>query len=189
MLCNILSNTIIILVCRWRVCFALSTIPAVVLAVAMQSCAESPEWLFKVMKHVLFWHSADVKNELVLLTFTSTSLIQFLNLHFSCIGCLFDSIMMRIVWYFLFYAATQIVQSKERIFKVVGRWARESCHGWSCSRWTTKQGWFILEGFAWSTVYQRYGLNLYEYRRLLSIRKFDVWFLFMMIDEIIHNLE
>lgn len=34
----------------WRVCFALSTIPAVVLAVAMQSCAESPEWLFKQRK-------------------------------------------------------------------------------------------------------------------------------------------
>lgn len=34
----------------WRVCFALSTIPAVLLAVGMQSCAESPQWLFKQRK-------------------------------------------------------------------------------------------------------------------------------------------
>ena len=34
--------------CRWRVCFLLSTIPAVMLALGMEKCAESPRWLFKV---------------------------------------------------------------------------------------------------------------------------------------------
>ncbi|KAG0559413.1 hypothetical protein KC19_10G102600 [Ceratodon purpureus] len=34
----------------WRACFALSIIPAVLLAVGMQSCAESPQWLFKQRK-------------------------------------------------------------------------------------------------------------------------------------------
>ncbi|WZZ05545.1 hypothetical protein YC2023_091466 [Brassica napus] len=32
---------------RWRICFWISTVPAVVLAVFMQLCAESPQWLFK----------------------------------------------------------------------------------------------------------------------------------------------
>ncbi|CAG7903178.1 unnamed protein product [Brassica rapa] len=31
----------------WRICFWISTVPAVVLAVFMQLCAESPQWLFK----------------------------------------------------------------------------------------------------------------------------------------------
>ncbi|CAL5410563.1 unnamed protein product [Camellia sinensis] len=32
---------------RWRVCFWVSAIPAAVLAVLMEFCAESPHWLFK----------------------------------------------------------------------------------------------------------------------------------------------
>ncbi|CAL5429636.1 unnamed protein product [Camellia sinensis] len=31
----------------WRVCFWVSAIPAAVLAVLMEFCAESPHWLFK----------------------------------------------------------------------------------------------------------------------------------------------
>uniref|UniRef100_A0A0D3CVI1 Major facilitator superfamily (MFS) profile domain-containing protein n=1 Tax=Brassica oleracea var. oleracea TaxID=109376 RepID=A0A0D3CVI1_BRAOL len=31
----------------WRICFWISTVPAVVLAVFMELCAESPQWLFK----------------------------------------------------------------------------------------------------------------------------------------------
>ncbi|KAJ9548717.1 hypothetical protein OSB04_021260 [Centaurea solstitialis] len=31
----------------WRICFWLSTIPAIVLAIAMMFCAESPHWLYK----------------------------------------------------------------------------------------------------------------------------------------------
>ncbi|XP_041002095.1 probable plastidic glucose transporter 3 isoform X3 [Juglans microcarpa x Juglans regia] len=34
-------------VLRWRICFWVSAIPAAVLAVSMEFCAESPHWLFK----------------------------------------------------------------------------------------------------------------------------------------------
>ena len=36
-------------VVRWRVCFWVSVIPAAVLALSMELCAESPHWLFKVL--------------------------------------------------------------------------------------------------------------------------------------------
>lgn len=41
----------------WRVCFWISTIPAAVLAVLMEFCAESPHWLFKIGR------TAEAENE------------------------------------------------------------------------------------------------------------------------------
>ncbi|RDX93085.1 putative plastidic glucose transporter 3, partial [Mucuna pruriens] len=43
---------------RWRICFWVSIIPATVLALFMETCAESPHWLFKVIflhKHLHFF--------------------------------------------------------------------------------------------------------------------------------------
>lgn len=42
---------------RWRVCFWVSVIPAALLAVLMEFCAESPHWLFKVC----FFHLKQVR--------------------------------------------------------------------------------------------------------------------------------
>jgi MFS family permease len=36
-------------VSRWRACFWISTVPACLLALGMEFCAESPRWLFKVI--------------------------------------------------------------------------------------------------------------------------------------------
>jgi Sugar (and other) transporter len=36
---------------RWRVCFWVATVPATLLAICMEFCAESPHWLYKVF----FW--------------------------------------------------------------------------------------------------------------------------------------
>lgn len=33
---------------RWRTCFWIAVIPAIMLAIGMEWCAESPRWLFKV---------------------------------------------------------------------------------------------------------------------------------------------
>lgn len=38
---------------RWRVCFWVSVVPAALLALCMEFCAESPHWLFKVTFYLI----------------------------------------------------------------------------------------------------------------------------------------
>lgn len=39
---------------RWRVCFWVATVPAALLAICMEFCAESPHWLYKVFFFFFF---------------------------------------------------------------------------------------------------------------------------------------
>jgi len=50
-----ICTNVIIAVGRWRVCFWVATIPATLQALGMEFCAESPQWLYKVL---LLWHIA-----------------------------------------------------------------------------------------------------------------------------------
>lgn len=54
-ICEIYLYQCIIAVGRWRVCFWVATIPATLQALGMEFCAESPQWLYKVL---LLWHIA-----------------------------------------------------------------------------------------------------------------------------------
>lgn len=62
------------MICRWRICFWVSVVPAALLAVLMELCVESPHWLVKVRtSHQLlcflvlgleFWLKSSVLNHL-----------------------------------------------------------------------------------------------------------------------------
>jgi hypothetical protein len=65
-MCEInLSVLIFLAVGRWRVCFWVAAIPAILLALGMEFCAESPHWLYKVLllcTTVFFCHVSDISS-------------------------------------------------------------------------------------------------------------------------------
>lgn len=52
---KLICTNVIIAVGRWRVCFWVAAIPATLQALGMEFCAESPQWLYKVL---LVWDIA-----------------------------------------------------------------------------------------------------------------------------------